>query len=553
MQIKSILSVGDTIGTATLAGIPDGLAAFDNGDGSFTLLMNHAISSSSGALRAHGGKGAFVISWIVNKADLSVGGGSDLIRNVYTWNSASQASSSSPNNSANGNALTLNRLSSADLAPVSAFCNPASGLGSQARIVLNGEESGSMGYALANLASGPNKGDSYILGKFNLSSNGSGLSGVGGWENLLANPLVQDKTVVIGNNDGGTGLMTGSLVVYQGSKTASGSEVDKAGLMNGAIQFVAVNGFNDSNGSSVDEISNTTTQATAIASGTRFSLSANAATTFSRPADGAWDPNNPNHDYFVTTNRLDTASDGLGSQIGQTRLWRLNFDDIRNPDLGGSIDLLIDGDIVNGQKVNMFDTIAMDRFGYILLQEDVGNAARNAKVWQYDIATDSLKQLGTFDPARFGDVGLAATAPFTIDEDSSGSIDAQDLLGPGWFLFDAQAHYGIADPKQVEGGQLLALFNPDTYLAAIDYVNTPQAITFNPGETSKIVSVPILADGKDEPHETFVATLINPSSGGVIGSAQASAQLTIIDQPLYTREQPPFRTSTLVPPLGGMP
>lgn len=534
VQIKSILSVGDSIGTATLAGLPEGLGAFDNGDGSFTLLMNHEIGSSSGAVRAHGGRGAFISSWIINKADLSVRSGSDLIRTVYTWNSALQTANSSANNSANGNGISFNRLCSADLAPISAFYNPASGLGSQARIFLNGEEAGSTGYALANLASGPSAGDSYILGKFNLSSNGSGLSGVGGWENLLANPLAQNKTVVIGNNDGGSGLMNGSLVVYQGMKTASGSEVDKAGLTNGAIKFVAVNGFSDRNGSTVDEISNTTSQVTAIASGTRFSLNATAATTFSRPEDGAWDPNNPNHYYFVTSNRLDTVSDGLGSQIGQTRLWRLNFDDIRNPDLGGSIDLLIDGDLVNGQKVNMFDNIAIDRYGHVLLQEDVGNAAHNGKIWHYDIASDSLKLLSKFDPARFGDVGLAATAPFTIDEETSGIIDAQDLLGPGWFLFAAQAHYSIADPKQVEGGQLLALFNPDSYLAGTDYVNTTQTISFAPGEASKTVSVPILADGQDEPNETFVATLVNPGSGGVIGGGQASAQLTIIDQPLYT-------------------
>ena len=47
--------------------------------------------------------------------------------------------------------------------------------------------------------------------------------------------------------------------------------------------------------------------------------------------------------YFVTTDRLDQVSDSLGSQIGQTRLWRLTFDDITNPDAGGKIDLLIDG------------------------------------------------------------------------------------------------------------------------------------------------------------------------------------------------------------------
>lgn len=41
-----------------MAGIPDGLGAFDNGDGTFTLLMNHEIGNTLGAVRAHGPKRA---------------------------------------------------------------------------------------------------------------------------------------------------------------------------------------------------------------------------------------------------------------------------------------------------------------------------------------------------------------------------------------------------------------------------------------------------------------------------------------------------------------
>ena len=38
----------------------------------------------------------------------------------------------------------------------------------------------------------------------------------------------------------------------------------------------------------------------------------------------------------MTTDRLDNVRDGLGTQVGQTRLWRLRFDDIATPDLGGT-------------------------------------------------------------------------------------------------------------------------------------------------------------------------------------------------------------------------
>ncbi|MBS9383587.1 MAG: SdiA-regulated domain-containing protein [Dolichospermum sp. BR01] len=520
VSVKSILTVGDSVNNKPdstpykMVGIPDGLGAFDNGDGTFTLLIGHELASTSGITRAHGGKGAFVSSWVINKSNLSVVSGSDLIQNVYNWNSATQSSNTTTST------INFNRFCSADLAAPTAYYNAATGLGSQARIFLNGEEGGSTGYALATVATGANKGNTYILGKFNLSTNGSGLTGVGGWENALANPFAQDKTIVIGNNDGGTGLLSQSVAVYVGTKQNTGTEIDKAGLTNGTLKFINVTG-------SPAEIVNTTTRATNITSGTAFTLSGTASTAFSRPEDGAWNPLNPSQYFFVTTDRIDQVTDGIGSQVGRTRLWRLNFSDITNPDAGGTIDLLIDGDIVNGVKVNMFDNMTVDKYGHILLQEDVGGAAHNGKIWQYDIATDTLKLLAKHDPARFGDIGVAATAPFNNDEESSGIIDAQDILGPGWFLLDTQAHYGISG-ELVEGGQLQALFNPDTYKAyQADYINTPITVTFAPGETYKDVQIPVAGDTNVEPNETVNLSLANPSTGSLVGTKQPNAVLTI--------------------------
>jgi hypothetical protein len=321
---------------------------------------------------------------------------------------------------------------------------------------------------MATVASGPDKGKSYVLGKFNLSTNGSGLTAVGAWENALANPFPQNKTVVIGNNDGGSGIMSNAIAVYVGTKTNMGSEVDKAGLTNGALKFVNVDG-------NPLEIINTTTRATNITSGTRFTLSATSSTTFSRPEDGAWDPLHPNQYYFVTTDRLDQVSDGVGAQIGRSRLWRLTFTDITNPDLGGTIDLLLDGT----EGHNMLDNMAIDHWGHILLLEDVGNAAHNGKVWQYTIATDQLKLIAKHDAARFGDINLPATAPFNQDEESSGIIDVQEILGAGMFLFVDQAHYPIAG-EFAEGGQLMVLFNSDSYNTCSSYTGS---ITVSPSPT----------------------------------------------------------------------
>jgi hypothetical protein len=54
-QTRSLLTVGDSIGGYQMAGIPDGLGAYDNNDGTITLLMNHELGSTVGVARAHGG------------------------------------------------------------------------------------------------------------------------------------------------------------------------------------------------------------------------------------------------------------------------------------------------------------------------------------------------------------------------------------------------------------------------------------------------------------------------------------------------------------------
>lgn len=52
----------------------------------------------------------------------------------------------------------------------------------------------------------------------------------------------------------------------------------------------------------------------------------------------------------------------------------------------------------------------------------------------------------------------AGSAFITVDEESPGIIDAEGILGRGWFLLDVQVHKVNSDPELVEGGQLLAMF-----------------------------------------------------------------------------------------------
>jgi hypothetical protein len=108
---KAILTVGDSVDDYKMVGIPDGLGAFDNGDGTFTLLMNHELGGGSGAVRAHGSTGAFVSKWTIEKDTLRVLHGEDLIQHVDLAGA--------------GSTLPLSRLCSADLAPINAYYNVA--------------------------------------------------------------------------------------------------------------------------------------------------------------------------------------------------------------------------------------------------------------------------------------------------------------------------------------------------------------------------------------------------------------------------------------------
>ncbi|OYU94536.1 MAG: hypothetical protein CFE21_16165 [Bacteroidetes bacterium B1(2017)] len=434
VKTTAILTAGDKIGNYTMAGTPDGTGAYDNGNGTFTLLVSHEFGNTLGVNRAHGAKGAFVSKWVINKSNLNVVSGSDLIQKVNLWNGTGYTLYNPADTSSK---KAFNRFCSADLPAVSAFYNAATGLGTQERIFMNGEEAGNEGRAFAHIVTGTNAGTTYelpYLGKFS-------------WENSIASPVAQNKTIVVGTDD----ATPGQVYFYIGTKTNIGTEIEKAGLSNGRLYGVAVTGLTTEVSTSIPAANTAFTLVdlgiVRDSSGAALNAKSNTlgVTNFLRPEDGHWDPSNPNDFYFVTTNAITAPS----------RLWRLRMTDIKNPELGGTITALLDG--TEGPK--MMDNMTIDNFGHVLLQEDVGNNVHLGKIWQYTIATDELKLIATHDSTRFVSGGVNY---LTQDEEASGIIDVQSILGTGMFLMVDQAHYGVSG-EQVEGGQILTLYNPDTY------------------------------------------------------------------------------------------
>jgi hypothetical protein len=282
--------------------------------------------------------------------------------------------------------------------------------------------------------SGPGAGISYQLPSLGKLS----------WENALASPYEQDKTVVIGTDDHSASSL-GQVYVYIGQKQDTGNEIEKAGLHGGSLYGIKVSGVR------LEYLASQPERGLPIANGTRFSLhnfgdvrsmsgldiqAASVAadvTEFLRPEDGAWDTRNPNIFYFVTTDRFDSKKDGSGIQVATSRLHRLTFDDIRDPSRGGRYDVLLDG-----TEAHQLDNMTVDGDGNLIIQEDPGNQAHLARIWIYR-RSGELVEIAKHDPARFG----PPTPPLTQDEESSGVIEITHLLqknvkGSDWDRFDAR-------------------------------------------------------------------------------------------------------------------
>jgi hypothetical protein len=461
VEIASILTVGDAAENGyRMVGIPDGLGALGNGK-TFSLFMNHELTASAGSsgpgvVRAHGRAGAFVSKWTIDRKTLRVLKGEDLTSSpahVRLWDPVAQRYQVMT--------TTWDRLCSADLPDEKALRH--GNRGTSERIFLNGEEV-TFGRAWARIVTGEHAGEAWELPRL----------GKMAFENVVACPHGKDQTIVALFDDGDINTAApaannpSEVYIYIGDKQAEGNEIERAGLTNGKLYGVKV--FRDD--THVPAESNEFglgTASTGFVGSARFELVelgpegdvsglsglqleqdsiAKGVLRMMRPEDGAWDPRGDGNDslFFVTTASI--------NPLLNSRLWRLQFDDISRPLDGGTIEILL-----TNTPGRMFDNITIDRFGRLLLQEDTGNNAWVAKIWAYSIDTGALVEVAHHDPERFLS-GVNPTKFITQDEESSGIIDAQHIFGEGWFLFVVQSHAVKADPELVQDGQLLAMYVP---------------------------------------------------------------------------------------------
>jgi autotransporter-associated beta strand protein len=463
------------------AGIPDGLGAYDNGDGTMTVLANHEIGATQtatptllGTARAHGAAGGFVSKWVINTSTWRVISGGDFVTsptNQMMWDTTANnwvARTAS-------NPYAYLRPCSADLPKLEAFYDAsAGGTGYNGLIFLNGEETGAEGKGLAWIVTGTEAGKVYELphhGKYS-------------WENALArsdygsSPSAANllQTVVVGTDD----TTPGEVYVYIGTKNNTGNAVQKAGLANGLTYGIKVNSAANYTGAVALEAAagiNGTFQLVQLfdnatlanKTGAQFQTESTrlGITQFARPEDAQW----------VDTDTLIFATTGatLNSVSVTSKIYKLDFNSSDAAGIlttGGNITVVVDSNNItglDGQKARSFDNLTIGDDGMLYIQEDPGSNAYVAKHWIVDhtlssqtLREQSAVQIFESDRSRFT---TGAVNFQTIDEEHSGIIDITSIVNDGiagsqWFLVATQNHAaatGANAATLVEGGQFIAL------------------------------------------------------------------------------------------------
>ncbi len=554
----ALLTVGDAINGYQMAGIPDGLGAYSNGNGTMTVLANHEIGSIQGTTtllgttRAHGAAGGFVSKWVINTSTWQVISGGDFLTsatNQMMWDIATNTwvarTVSTP--------YAYLRPCAADLPNLAAFYDASNGgTGYNGRIFMNGEETGAEGKAFAWIVDGAEAGKVYELphhGKYSyenlLARSNYGVSP--GAANLL-------QTVVVGTDD----TTPGEVYVYIGAKTNLGNAVQKAGLANGltyGIKVLTATGYTGDillenatgiNGTfGLAQIFDNATLANKTGAQFQTESLRLKVTQFARPEDAHW----------LDTDSLIFATTGatVNSVVVSSKIYQLDFNsDATNGILttGGNIKVLVDSTKLTGKdgaKAASFDNLTVGDDGLLYIQEDPGNSAYVAKHWVVNPLAGSQTQIeGTAvqifesDRSRFS---TGATQFQTIDEEHSGIIDITSIVADGingskWFLVATQNHAaatGASAATLVEGGQFIAL----NYKAGTNSGLNGNLLTLDNGGTilasGTAISYNVALTGTGGVFNTTANTSVSGAIGGTGGLwKNGSGTLTLTGVNSYT-------------------
>lgn len=460
IKIERLMSAGETPENQPdypMAGVADGLGIYREQDKTI-ILMNHELKDWQGGIHAHGESGAFVSKWTLTEQGIVHG--EDLIKRIALYDKKKQTYSLRH--------VKLSKLCSADLPLQSAlfFQQGDKQYGTQTRIFFSGEELSSKKYdrygrAFAHVVDGDFAGTSFELPKLGRMA----------FENVVLNPYPQQHTIAMLQDDATNSTYEtftdkktiaqiykqppSQLYVYIGTKQeAANTPVDAAGLNNGQLYGIKVEAmFRENRKQAIN--AQTSFKLVELdlkddENGKQMELQSleQGITQFLRVEDGAWNlQENKQHEFFFTT------TDEMG---GNSRLYKLAFNDITQPLQGGTITVVLNG---NEHDIEMMDNLTVDRWGRVLIQEDPGGSERLGRIWLYDLNKGKLYEVARYKD-QFFSPDITHQDFISHEEESSGIVQAFDALGEGWYILDTQSHRQHPDPKIVEHGQLLKIFVP---------------------------------------------------------------------------------------------
>jgi hypothetical protein len=469
--VKALFSVDDRVPLLggghgqqyRMVGIPDGLGAHPNRNGTSTLYMNHELGFTALSEPVVGGpqnRGAIVSRWILDRDGDPVAGRRAYDR-IYDENALLGPAP------VVGNEAQMPRQ-------FARFCSgflagPAHGF--DRRIYLTNEESTS-----------PDTFDG--MGGLSVAIFGNQLHtlprlGHYSKENTVVQPTRGRRTVIIPTEDG-PATLDNQLYMYVGTKDRSrtASALRRNGLDNGKLyvfrsQDPGRNNERTFTSGSVtgewveipdaEDLTDTELEAASDAVG---------AMTFVRPEDGAFNPNNPNEFFFDTTGSSSGADDGV-NELGRLYSLRLHPG---NPLKPATLTLVYNADAVvaaGGDIAISPDNLDVSR-RYLMVNEDgttesravMAAKGRDGSIWRFDLVKGAAGAVGVdastatrvaqLDPPGRDGVPIGPGV-----WETSGIIDASALFGPDSWLSDVQAHPPTSPPAgatvTVEDGQLFLL------------------------------------------------------------------------------------------------
>jgi hypothetical protein len=462
-EVRALFSVGDAVPETSdpsrlyqMVGVPDGLGAHPNADGTSTLFMSHELAPERLSEPLVGGplnRGAFVSKWILD-ADGDPVSGERAYDTVFSENTlvgpAAEVGNTTPD---------FVRFCSGFLA------GPPVGFDRWIYFA-NEETDGPDSFdSRGGLSVAIYDNEAHALPKLGRLSK--------------ENTVVQDagarsQTVILTLEDGPANL-NNQLYMYVGKKdrSAGASPLARNGLDNGELYVFrsldpARNSERTFTSGSVEgewvlipDAENLTDDQLEAAS------DAVRAMTFVRPEDGAFNPRIRDELFFVTTGNSAGAADGV-NELGRLYSLRLHPTRPRKP---ATLTIVYNADtfVAAGGDIAISPDNIDTNEDHLMIQEDGTGASRpvmaakgrDGSIWRFDLSrgpvgvdVSSATRIVELDPP--GRDGVPVLPGFW---ETSGIIDASGLLGADTWLADVQTGPPTTPPSPllVDDGQLFLL------------------------------------------------------------------------------------------------